>query len=162
MRIAFEFALAVSIATQVVLATGCASVPATVTRMPRSPLKADPAIFLQSTRQWPRIAKSLSDAGIQLAESYSEADYILNVKVGRSRGSRSCGGGSNVAYVLDDRGGHLMVIKGRGLTGACVPNVFDDMSQTLASYFGGWVRPEPLPSTSRTFPNDALSERTSR
>ena len=30
----------------------------------------------------------------------------------------------------------LMVIKGRGLTGTCAPNVFDDMSQKLATYFG--------------------------
>jgi hypothetical protein len=28
-----------------------------------------------------------------------------------------------------------MEIKGRGLTGDCIPNVFDDMSQTLATYF---------------------------
>ena len=43
---------------------------------------------------------------------------------------------SNVVYILDGRGGHLMVIKGRGLTGACVPNIFDDMSQKLATSFG--------------------------
>jgi hypothetical protein len=30
-----------------------------------------------------------------------------------------------------------MVIKARGLTGTCAPNVFDDMSQKLATYFGG-------------------------
>ena len=31
----------------------------------------------------PRIAESLRKAGVRLAESYAEADYILNVNVGR-------------------------------------------------------------------------------
>jgi hypothetical protein len=138
MRIAQKIALAVAIAAQVVLVSGCTSpVPPTVTRAPMSPLDADPTIFLQTSVQRPRIAESLRKAGVRLTESYAEADYILNVNVGRRRNNQTCGGSSNIAYVLDGRGRHLMVIKGRGLTGTCVPNVFDDMSQKLATYFGG-------------------------
>jgi hypothetical protein len=85
----------------------------------------------------PRVAESLRTAGVQLTESLSEADYTLNVKVGRGRGSNSCGGTSNVAYILDGGRRHLMVIKARGLTGTCIPNVFDDMSYKLATFFGG-------------------------
>ena len=138
MRIAQKIALAVAIAAQVVLGSGCTSpVPPTVTRAPTTPLKANPAIFLQANVQRPRIAESLRKAGVHLSESYTKADYILNVKVGRRRSNQTCGGSSNIAYVLDGRNRHLMVIKARGLTGTCAPNVFDDMSQTLATYFGG-------------------------
>jgi hypothetical protein len=137
MRTTQEVALTVAIAAQVVLGFGCTSpVPPTVTRAPTTPLNADPAIFLQATVQRSRIAESLRKAGVRLAESHAEADYILNVNVGRRRQTQACGGSSNIAYILDGRSGHLMVIKGRGLTGTCVPNVFDDMSQKLASYFG--------------------------
>jgi hypothetical protein len=137
MRIAQKIALAIAIAAQVVLGSGCTSpVPPTVTRTPRAPLEANPAVFLQASVQRPRVAESLRNAGVRLAESFAEADYILNVNVGRRRQTQACGGSSNIAYILDGRGRHLMVIKGRGLTGTCTPNIFDDMSQKLASYFG--------------------------
>ena len=137
MRIAQRIALAVAIAALVVLASSCTSpVPPTVTRPPMTPLKANPAILLQASVQMLRVAESLHNAGVRLTESYAEADYLLNVNVGRMHRSKACGGSSNVVYILDGRGGHLMVIKARGLTGTCVPNVFDDMSQKLASYFG--------------------------
>jgi hypothetical protein len=99
-------------------------------------LKADPAIFVQATAQRPRIEESLRQAGVRVAESYGEADYILNVNVGRRRGKTACGGTSNVAYILDGRSGHLMVIKGRGMTRTCTPNIFVDMSHKLATYLG--------------------------
>jgi hypothetical protein len=137
MRTAKELALVIAIALPVVLASGCTSpVPPTVTRAPTTSLKANPAIYLQATVQRPRIAESLRQAGVRLAPSFGEADYILNVNVGRGRGNQPCGGTSNVAYILDGRAGHLMVIKGRGMTGTCTPNIFVDMSQKLVSYFG--------------------------
>ena len=137
MRVAKNLALFIAIVLPAVLAAGCTSpVPPTVTRSPMAPLKANPTIFLQATVQKPRIAESLRQAGVRLAPSFGEADYILNVKVGRRRRTQACGGTSNVAYILDGTAGHLMVIKGRGLTGTCTPNVFDDMSRKLASYFG--------------------------
>ena len=138
MRVAKNLALFMAIALPVALAVGCTSpVPPTVTRAPMSPLKAGPAIFLQASVERPRIAESLRQAGVRLAQSYGEADYILNARVGRRRATQACGGTSNVAYILDGTAGHLMAIKGRGLTGTCTPNVFDDMSRKLASYFGG-------------------------
>jgi hypothetical protein len=101
-----------------------------------APLNSGPAIFLQARVQRPRIAESLRNAGVRLAESFAEADYILNVNVGRRHKNQTCGGSSNIAYVLDGRGRHLIVIKGRGLTGTCTPNIFDDMSHKLSTYFG--------------------------
>jgi len=54
--------------------------------------------------------------------------------MGRNRWSTTCGGVSNVAYLPKSSGRYVLVIKGSGLTGSCSPNVFDDMSQMLASY----------------------------
>jgi hypothetical protein len=138
MRSAQNITLAAAIALQVVFGSGCTSpVPPTVTRAPAIALKANPSIFVQATVQRPRIEESLRQAGVRLADSYGDADYILNVNVGRRRGNQTCGGSSNVAYILDGKTGHLMVIKGRGMTGTCTPNIFVDMSQKLVTYFGG-------------------------
>ncbi len=130
--------LAISIALQVVLVSGCVSpVPPTVTRAPTIPLKENPAIYLQVIGHKARVAESLRNAGVRLMESDSEADYTLNVNVGKVRGRRDCGSVSNIDYILYSNGRRLMVIEGRGLMGTCVPNIFDGMSQKLATYFGG-------------------------
>ena len=137
MRIARPFSLAGLIALQVVLGSGCTSpVPPTVTRAPVTSLSAHPAIYLQANVQRPRILDSLHGAGIRTTNSLEEADYILAVDVGERRVNMKCGGMHNIVYILSGDGFPLMEIKGRGLTGECVPNVFDDMNQTLATYFG--------------------------
>ena len=138
MRIAQPISLAGLIALQVVLVSGCSSpVPPTVTRAPVTSLNAQPAIYLQANVQRPRILDSLRGAGIRTANSFEEADYILAVDVGKRRVTMKCGGMHNIVYILDSNGFPLMEIKARGLTGDCMPNAFDDMSHTLASYFGG-------------------------
>ncbi len=135
MGIAQTSVLAVVIVLQLVLLPGCATpVPATVTRAPASPLKSNPRIFLRATVQRQRIADALRDAGLRTAESFNDFDYTLEVRVGRNRRSTTCGGVNNVAYLLKSSGRYVLVIKGRGLTGSCSPNVFDDMSQMLASF----------------------------
>ena len=137
MRIAQPISLAGLIALQVVLVSGCTSpVPPTVTRAPVTSLNTQPAIYLQANVQRPRILDSLRNARIRIAGSFEEADYILTVDVGKRRVDMKCGGMHNIVYTLDGKGFPLMEIKGRGLTGDCIPNAFDDMSQTLATYFG--------------------------
>jgi hypothetical protein len=138
MRIAQKIALAVAIAALVVLASSCTSpVSPTVTRPPMTSLNAHPAIYLQANVQRQRILDSLRGAGIRTAQSLEEADYILAVDVGKRRVNMKCGGMHNIVYTLSGKGFPLMEIKGRGLTGDCTPNAFDEMSQTLVSYFGG-------------------------
>ncbi len=137
MRIAQKIALAVAIAAQVVLGSGCTSpVPPTVTRPPMTSLNPHPAIYLQAVVQRSRILDSLRNARIRIAESFEEADYILTVDVGNRRVNMKCGGMHNIMYTLGSEGFRLIEIKGRGLTGDCLPNAFDDMSQMLATYFG--------------------------
>jgi len=138
MRLAQQVTLAGLIALQVVLASGCTTpVPPTVTQPPTTSLKPNPTVYLQASVQRPRILASLRNARIRIAESFEEADYILSVDVGSRRVKMTCGGMHNIMFTLIGEGIQLMEIKGRGLTGDCIPNVFDDMNQTLATYFGG-------------------------
>jgi len=133
----FGALFAVFLLQVVVLGWGCASdVPATVTRRPGVPLKQNAKIFVMSVRQRTRIIESVKDAGFRTTNSREDSDYYLEVKVGRSRGTLSCGTINNIAYILRGAGGMSTVIKGRGATGSCAPNAFDDMSRKLASLPG--------------------------
>jgi len=134
MRIAQPILLAGLIALQVVLVSGCTSPMApVVTQVPAGSLKAHPAIYLQARVQRPRILDSLHGAGIRTTNSIEEADYVLTVVVGKRRVKMQCGGMHNIIYTLSGTG---LEIKARGMTGECIPNILDEMSQTLASYFG--------------------------
>jgi hypothetical protein len=117
------------------LMSGCASiVPATVTSQPRVPIKKGANIFVVARAQRERIVESLVDAGLNVSDEWVVDGYSLTVSVGRWRGGSGCRGVSNVAYVLNGGGRMLMVIKGRGQTDHCEPNVFDDMSRMFAAY----------------------------
>ena len=122
-----------------ILTSSCSTrIPATVTRRSPIALMADPRSVLMTNRQPERITESLEMAGLRVF-SKGRADYTLVVVVGNNRSSSSCGTVRNVAYTLSSKGmRELVTIKGRGATGRCDPNVFDDMSQTLASQFRGF------------------------
>ena len=115
----------------------CSSiVPPTITRTPQVTLRADAPMFLIAHRQRERIARSLMDAGLQVSSQNENDGYELIVKVGRGRGGSSCGSTANVAYILRSNRRNVLVIKGRGKTGACTPNMLDDMSLYLAETMG--------------------------
>jgi len=138
MKIAKSMGMAITIVLQLSILSSCTTlVPATVTRAPETALMSNPKLFVQATAHREQIMESLYNAGLDLNDSLSGADYTLLVKVGRNRHSTRCGGISNVAYLLQSEGRFILVIKGRGFTGSCSPNVFDDISQKLASYAGG-------------------------
>ena len=129
--------LGLLVVLQFAFLSGCSStVPATVTMGPGVLLEPNPTIFPNAPVQRKRIAQSLRDAGLTLTDQVEDADYALDVRVGRHRSKAACGGLSNVAYLLTRAGSRVMAIKGRGRTGSCTPNVFDDMSQKLASFTG--------------------------
>lgn len=137
MRIAQPISFVGLIALQIVLVSGCTTpVGPIVTRAPTTSLRAHPAVYVQTSAQRPRILDSLHGAGIRTTESFKEADYILTVVLGTRRVKMQCGGLHNVVYSLGDKKFQFLEIKGRGLTEECTPNVFDEMSQTLATYFG--------------------------
>ncbi len=119
------------------LSSACSTaVPTTVTWGPQPPISGEPRITLTSNAQYERVAQSIRDAGLSIETGGSRADYIVQVKVGSSRSSRGCGTLNNVAYILSGTTGRILVLKGRGLTGSCSPNIFDGMSRLLARHFG--------------------------
>ena len=106
--------------------------PATVTRRAHIPLDPEKGIFVVAHEQRDTIIASLEKAQIRIATDLESMGYALDVRLGSPRGSRECGSVHNVVYTLSDRGQKLLVIKGRGPTGDCDPNIFDDMSEELA------------------------------
>ena len=128
------FAFVVS--SVLLLLPSCTSVvPATVTYGPSMAITGEPVISLVARRQLARAELSLRDAGLDPTGDWGDTSYRLDVKVGRTRSSRECGTTNNVIYILSKKGQRVLVIKGRGMTGSCSPNVFDDMSEKLARYF---------------------------
>ena len=121
-----------------ILTSSCSTrIPATITRRSPIALMADPRILLITNRQPQRITESLEMAGLRVF-SKGRADYTLVVVVGNNRSGSGCGTVRNVAYTLSSNGmRELVTIKGRGATGRCEPNIFDDMSRKLVAQMGG-------------------------
>jgi len=107
-------------------------VPPTVTLGPVVPVDRSAVLFVMAESQRSRIVESLRHAGLRPADEPSETGLRLWVRLGGRRGGARCGGIHNVAYVLSEREMRVAVIKGRGSTGTCEPNIFDAMSQRLA------------------------------
>lgn len=106
-----------------------------VTVGPTMPLTLEPKIYVIASSQVQRVHQAMTDAGLPPAKTREEANYLLQVNIGAYRGSRDCGPTNNVAYILNAHNQRILVMKGRGRTGACKPNIIDDMSRTLASLF---------------------------
>ena len=123
-----------SAAAIVVLLACTTPVPPTVTQPLREPVPAGAEIFVEASAQREAVQRSLEHAGIRLSDRWARDGYRLVVKVGSGRGNLGCGTTNNVSYALFRGDTRIMVIKGRGPTGACTPSIFDDMSRSLASY----------------------------
>jgi hypothetical protein len=114
---------------------GCSSeVPATVTVRPQLPLPANAKVLVLAAYQRDRIIQSVERAGLSVTDEWGGADYILEVKLGSTRRTMTCGTVRNVIYVVSRRRASRMVVKARGPTGSCDPNVFDEMSRKLAAF----------------------------
>jgi hypothetical protein len=137
MRSVRSIGLIIAFCVALAFVFGCNSVQPTVTRAPASVLSANASLFLRTNLQQVRIAQSLRNNGLTETDSYRAADYVFDVRVGRSKGSSRCGSIRNVAYQLKSADGLAMVIKEFGRTGECTGNIFDAMSHKLASYLGG-------------------------
>ena len=108
-----------------------------------------PSVLLSANDEQDRVAEALSNAGVAVAADMRQATLILTARLGTPRGTKhKCGGIRNVVYELSQRGGLVAVIKARGLTGTCTPNILDAMSEELAALVQG--REDPFrrdPST---------------
>ena len=135
-------------------ATACSAVPATVTRKASVALERDPLIYVSAQQDRARVDESLKRAGLRLTTGPG-AEYVLLVDTSSEKSSQACGGLRNVRYQLrvvprssgktafsplaltvgNDR--TTLEIKARGWTGSCEPNVYDEMSDSLAREFNG-------------------------
>ena len=112
---------------------GCANVAPRVTFAPTEPIDIERPFFLVVNREGAKVEKALSNAGIKITNANLASTYELRVRVGRELSNNKCGNVHNVSYEVLDRGMRVMIIKGRGPTGSCEPNIFEQMSKKLAA-----------------------------
>jgi hypothetical protein len=124
-------ALAISLG----LTSACATeVPPTVVQKPIAPISRSAGIYVIASQHRDRIKESLTQAGLAPVDEPTGGGYALEVRVGGSRASGDCGTVHNISYILTAAGGRVMLIKGRGPTGACPENIFNGMSKMLAAH----------------------------
>jgi hypothetical protein len=129
-----DLLVAIVLCSSLGLLLACSTtVPATITMRPTAPIKRSSPFFVVTRSQRESIEKSLGAAGLQVSDDPSKVGYSIEVRIGGSRGSRDCGTVNNVVYIVTAGGQRVMVIKGRGPTGSCSPNIFDDLSKQLAA-----------------------------
>ena len=114
---------------------GCASiVEPHITQGAAMPLDRDRPFFVVSPEQGKRVVEALSKADFKTAESYENSVYYLSVKIGQRRSVQSCGTVNNVRFEIKYMGEHIMTMRGRGATGTCTPNIFDEMTQLMKEH----------------------------
>ncbi len=150
-----------AVAALALLITSCAAVQPFVSSPPTAPIKPNPTIFVAAQRDRGRITESLEHLGIEVVDE-GQPDYLLRAKVGKSKKlakEKDCGTFSSGSYELFEfskeyirdsrvlswgsisRGDRrVLTMKGRGWTGNCSPNIWDDMSRTLVDQFPRYSR----------------------
>jgi hypothetical protein len=130
-------------------ALACTTVEPTLIHPPLAPIRPGDKLFVSAQRDRERVVRALEQAGFQVTNG-EDAGYAVAVDVGKTKWSQGCGSLHNVRYTLIDldpstsrevflanlRRGDLnqgvLEIKGRGWTGDCESNIYDQMSRALA------------------------------
>ena len=116
----------------VLLLSACGTVPPTPTKQGIFVLEAEPSLYVTATKQKPAIVDALRRAGIIVVDDLLESSHQLRVTLGIDKSFRDCGTLNNVKYTIRLQRRTLFELAGRGWTGECEPNVFDEMSLELA------------------------------
>ena len=116
----------------VLLFPACGSVPPTTTTQSPLVLEAEPSFYVTAAKQKPAVVDALRRAGIVVGDDLLESSHQLRVTLGVDKSFRDCGTLNNVKYTIRLQGRTLLEFAGRGWTGECQPNVFDEMSLELA------------------------------
>ena len=96
----------------------------------------EPVLYVTTNRDREAVLAELTAAGFRPTSDLREAPLVLEVKLGRSRGSSECGSIRNVLYDLRHAGGvRIATVKARGWTGECRPSILSEASAELASLF---------------------------
>ena len=110
----------------------CGTVTPTPTKQGNLVLEAEPNFYVTAAKQKPAIVDALRRAGIVVVDDLLESSHQLRVTLGVDKSFRSCGTLNNVKYAIRLQRRTLFELAGRGWTGECEPNVFDEMSLELA------------------------------
>lgn len=96
-----------------------------------------PKVFVLSNLQNGRIVESLGTSGLEVTKTLGDANLLLRVRFGTSRGhTYECGNIRNLQYELRRANRLVLWMKGRGPTGRCGENIIDKMSVELATLVG--------------------------
>lgn len=100
----------------------------------------DPSIprllYVTTNGQREALLSALQASGFSITSDARETTLVLVVRFGGVRTNRPCGTLRNVIYDLRQRGARIAVIKARGWTGSCSPNILREMGAELARLFG--------------------------
>ena len=110
----------------------CGTVPPTLTKQGALVLEAEPSFYVTAAKQKPAVVGALRKAGIVVVDDLLESSHQLRVTLGIDKSFRGCGTLNNVKYAIRLQRRTLLELAGRGWTGECEPNVFDEMSLELA------------------------------
>ena len=92
-------------------------------------------VYVVTNDEREAVLGKLRRAGFEIANDPTGAPGVLHVRFGNSRASRECGWVRNVSYDLRLNSVRVAVIKGRGWTGSCSPNILGAMSDELARLY---------------------------
>ncbi len=119
----------------VVLLHGCGTVAPVLTMKGSLSPESERSLYVTATKQKSIPLASLRRSGFTIAGDLLAAPYQLRITLGVDKAFRDCGTLNNVKYSLRSEGRPVLEISGRGWTGSCDPNIFDEMSQLLMRKF---------------------------
>jgi len=94
-----------------------------------------PELYVTTTSEREAVLAALVQSDFSIAHDLRDTPLVLAVRLGGRRATRPCGSIRNVAYELLHEGVRIAVIKGRGWTGSCSPNILRDMGAELRRLF---------------------------
>jgi hypothetical protein len=95
-------------------------------------LQESPVLFVSAIRGRELVVDSLIRTGLSINEDIRKANLLLKVQLGAKKSNSPCGVVRNVIYILLEGDTPVLQTKGRGGTGTCTNNIFNQMSQELA------------------------------
>ena len=89
-------------------------------------------IYVTAARQKDTIKQALHNAGFHIVDRLENSTHLMRVTIGADQNTEPCGTLNNVRFQLRIEQRNIAEATAKGWTGSCQPNVFDEVSQTMA------------------------------
>lgn len=109
--------------------------PPHVTRIAPTPVGITQTVYVISATHKLPAADALRRSGFEIVGDLASAGFVARFTVGVDKSFGNCGTLNNVKLALTSHERQVLEIAARGWTGACHPNVFDDMARVLQQEF---------------------------